>query len=128
LAEWRAVWGKDFRWFLWSVCLTLVVSQWIGIQTDPGNYIILILPLILVMTEMENHEGRRAWIKSTFLMLSLLIGLWLLFFATVEYRDQPQQHSIMFFPLPLILMIGIYWVRRWVIHPSPELFSDPKAY
>jgi hypothetical protein len=55
LIEWRASLGKDFRWFLWTVCITLVISQLIGIQTDPGNYILLLLPLILVMAAIDNR-------------------------------------------------------------------------
>jgi len=47
--EWVRVRKKDFRWFLWTGSLTLVISQWIGIQTDPGNFILLYLPLVLVI-------------------------------------------------------------------------------
>jgi hypothetical protein len=43
IIEWMAARGKEFRWFLWTACLTLTASQWIGIQTDPGNFMMFLL-------------------------------------------------------------------------------------
>lgn len=127
LVEWGAVWGKGFRWFLWTASLTMVVSQWIGIQTDPGNFVVLILPLVVIMAALEERWGGSARIMSIFLMLALAIGLWALFLSTVVYGDQPQQHPIMLFPLPFILLIGLYWVRWTAIRPKTELLSALKS-
>jgi hypothetical protein len=33
LVEWWLAMRRDFRWFLWTACLTLVIGQWIGIPT-----------------------------------------------------------------------------------------------
>jgi hypothetical protein len=52
--------GKDFRHFLWTACLVMVISQWIGIPSVPGNYSALILPLILIsamLAERGSVEG-----------------------------------------------------------------------
>ena len=38
LVEWWLALKKDFRWFLWTVSLTIVISQWIGIPTIPGTF------------------------------------------------------------------------------------------
>jgi hypothetical protein len=106
--EWRAAWGRDFSGFLWSTCITLVFSQLIGIQTDPGNFIILYVPLVFVFAGWQQRWGKRGDRRSVLLMLGLFLGLWVLFFATVKGE---QQHPIMFFPLPLVLLIGLYSVR-----------------
>ncbi len=50
-------------------------------------------------------------------MLTLFAGIWWIFLRTVQYGAQPQQHPIMFFPLPLFLLLGLYWVRWWAIQP-----------
>lgn len=127
IIEWVAAWGKDFDWFLWTACLTLVASQWIGIQTDPGNFIVLFFPLVYVMVNSENRWGKNAQIISVLFMVFITIGLWYLFLSTVQIGDQPLQHPIMFFPLPLVLFIGLYWVRWWATRPRRPLVDALKA-
>ena len=118
LIEWYAALGKDFRWFLWTASLTLVISQWIGIQTDPGNFIVLLPVLVLILAVMQERWGKGAWLGTILLLVILLVGLWALFLGTVEYGPQPQQHPIMFFPLPLALLVGLYWIRHWAVRPQ----------
>lgn len=123
IVEWSAARGHDFGNLFWTGSLTLVASQWIGIQTDPGNFVILIIPLVLVMALFARRWGAKSrWLNLCILLL-LFIGLWVLFLTTVEYGDQPQQSPIMFFPLPLFLFIGLYWVRWWALKP-PRLLID----
>jgi hypothetical protein len=124
LREWWLAWGKDFNRFLWTACLTLVISQWIGITTDPGNFIIMFPALILVLTEFDKRWDRRGRLVVLFSILVLFFGLWGLFLTTIEHGDQPQQHSIMFFPVPLLLLIGLYWVRWWAIRPNKLFFNE----
>jgi hypothetical protein len=128
LIEWFIVRGKDLRWFIWTACLTLVVSQWIGIQTDPGNFIILFLPLILVFGIWVERWGKAGRVLTAIVMVLLLIGPWALFLQTVTYADQPMQHPVMFFPLPIFLLVTLYWVRWWVIRPSHLPVEDLRAY
>jgi hypothetical protein len=96
-----------------------VAGQWIGIQTDPGNFVVLFIPLVLVLAMWEEHWGNKGRLVSVISMVALFIGLWALFLATVQTTDgQPQQHPVLFFPLPILLFIGLYWVRWWAIHPN----------
>ncbi len=125
--EWIMAWGKSFEWFLWTACLTLVVSQWTGIQTDPGNYIVLFFPLVFVVVSLEKRWGKNAQFVSILIFLGLLFGLWLIFLRTVQYGGQPQQHPIMFFPLPFLLLIGLYWIRWWAIRPRRPLVDALNA-
>jgi hypothetical protein len=123
LNEWRFAWGKGFDHFLWTACLILVIGQWIGVQTDPGNFIVLFPVLTLVLASWQKrwkHYGN-LWVLGCLLLL--FVGLWVLFLQTLEYGDQPQQHAIMFFPLPLFLFIGLYWIRWWVVRPK-QLFLE----
>lgn len=128
IVEWSQAWRKEFRWFLWTACLTLTASQWIGIQTDPGNFILLYLPLVLVFATWEERSGPRGRPVTWVLMLLLLIGPWTLFLRTVSYTDQPIQSPAMFLPLPGFLLIGLYWVRWWALRPSPLLVEELRAF
>jgi len=123
LAEWVFSRRGGYRAFLWCACLTLVVSQWIGIQTDPGNFIILYPALALIFSTLSERWKRAGEIISLGIMLLLLLGLWAFFLATVEYGAQPQQSPLMFLPLPGLLIPGLYWVRWWVIRPGNIMFE-----
>lgn len=121
LYEWSQVKGGKFNRFLWTAMLTLTASQWIGIQTDPGNFILLFPVLILILSvvcrKWVEHE---LWISGGVLG-ALLIGLWILFVATIQRSYQPVQNPVMFIPLPAFCLLGLYWVKWWVAGvPSPE--------
>ncbi len=109
--------------FLWTACLTLTASQWVGIQTDPGNFIILMPALVLVFSIWEERWRRAGHIFALMTMLFLFLGIWALFLATVEYGYQPQQSPVMFLPLPAFLLLTLYWVRWWALR-VPQVWID----
>lgn len=117
LWEWIEALRKDLRWFFWTASFTLVASQWIGIQTDPGNFIILLPALVLLFAVTVRRWGSAGRFLVVVMMLLLFVGIWWIFLATVSFGDQPQQHPVLFIPLPLFLLAGLYWVRWWAITP-----------
>ena len=123
ILEWRAVLGKEFRWFFWVACLTLVVTNLIGIRTATANYIALFPALTLVFSVWDQRWGRGGRWLAIFFMVAIFWGLWSLFLNTVATGagGQPIQSLILFFPLPIFLIIGIYWVRWWAIKPRREV-------
>ncbi len=128
VTEWVSVRRREFRWFLWVGCLTLVISQWIGIQTDPGNFILLFFPLVLVFSIWVERWGRAGSVLTSITLFLLFIVPWVIFLQTVTYGNQPLQHPILFFPLPLFLLITLYWVRWWAIKPRRLLVEELRAY
>jgi hypothetical protein len=122
--EWFIGRKADYRGFLWLACLTLVASQWIGIQTDPGNFIVCFPALTLIFSLVEERYKRQGWVISVLIMLILGAGLWLLFVQTIDFSSgKPQQSPIMFFPLPAVLFFLLYWVRWWAFHPGSIWFD-----
>ncbi len=123
LAEWWTARGKDFRWFMWTGCLTLVISQWIGIPTTPANYFLLILPLILVCAYLaERWRAAGNWV-SVIIALGLFIWEWALYYFSV-FSEPPANPLDLIIPLPLVLLIGMYWVRWWAIRPRRMLMEE----
>ncbi len=116
--EWRNALGKDFRWFLWTAYLTLTATTMVGIRTATENYIILLPAVILVFAAWDQEWGWFGRLTIAISYIVLLVGVWWLFLATLERGEQPIQSSLMFFPLPLFLFIGLYWVRWWVLRPE----------
>lgn len=128
LGEWILSWKKEFRRFLWTASLTLVASQWIGIQTDPGNFILLFLPMVLVFSKWAERWGRSGSIVISISMLLLFILPWAIFLQTITFGDQPLQHPVMFFPLPIFLLVTLYWVRWWAIKPRRLMLDELREY
>jgi hypothetical protein len=123
LVEW---WGNrraDFRGFLWTALLTLAISQWIGIQTDPGNFIVLFPAVILVLSQIADRWRAGGRVFTVVCLIALFAGIWAIFLNTVQFGDQPLQSAVMFFPLPAFLLITLYWVRWWVVQP-PAVWYD----
>jgi hypothetical protein len=123
LVEWWSNRKADFPGFLWTACLTLMISQWIGIQTDPGNFVVLFPALILVFSLMDDRwrTGGKPFVILS--MIILFFGIWAIFLATVQQSDQPIQSPVMFFPLPAYLLVMLYWVRWWAVEP-PTVWYD----
>ena len=122
--EWWARRTGDFNQLLWASFFTIGISQWIGIQTDPGNFILLFPALIFIISSLDKRWEERGPILASVLLGVLWIGLWVLFLTTIEHSYQPIQNPIMFIPLPAIVLIGMYWIKWWVISPARFLWSD----
>lgn len=114
---------SNYKGFLWMAALALVASQWSGISTDPGNFIVC-FPAIAVIIALwyERWKETGKWLAIGLLLL-LFIGIWVVYIATIQYSYQPVQSAVMFFPLPIVLLICLYWVRWWALKP-PEVWFD----
>jgi len=125
IVEWWLAMRKDFRWFLWTVCLTMVISQWIGIPTLPGNFSGLILSLILISAMLTERWPRGGQWAAVLITLFLWAWEWALLYMDLT-SSQPKMQLNLIFPLPLILLIGLYWVRWWAIKPRSLLMVEMK--
>lgn len=122
--EWGLARKRNYSWFLWTASLTLAISQWIGIQTDPGNFLILFGPFVLVLALLNNRWEKQGPMITLSILALVLIGLWVLFFTTLDFDYQPMQSSIMFFPFPALVILGLYWTRWWATGAKVDLRSD----
>lgn len=125
LVEWVLCTRREEpRHIIWAFCLTLAAAQWVGVQTDPGNYIVTFPALVLIFAMVEERwRTMGQWIVLGSMLL-LFVGLWVLFVQTITFTDQPIQNPIMFFPLPAFELIMLYWVRWWAIRPSSDWFGS----
>lgn len=121
--EWWSAAGKDYYAFLWTACLTLAIGQWIGIPTDPGNFILLFPGLILVLGTWDKRWQAAGSYIVTAALVILWGGLWALFLLTLERAYQPLQAPVMFLPFPGFVLMGLYWIRWWVMRPSRRMFG-----
>ena len=123
--EWGNTLAKDFRAFLWMVSLTVSVTPLLGIPMVPKEYLILIVPLMLFLALLGE---RRPWLKRwgvPGIVLLILGGLWSLTFALVKANAYVILFNILILVLPVLLVVGLYWMRWWFIHTVPTGLETP---
>jgi cell division protein FtsW (lipid II flippase) len=110
--------------FIWVASLTLVLGQWVNIQTDPGNFIIMFPAIILVFRMVEDRwKNIGQWILIGYLSLLFFVP-WLIFVRTIDFGYQPVQSPVLFFPVPIMIIVGLYWVRWWVENPVKNILNS----
>jgi hypothetical protein len=123
-SEWWAARGREFRWFLWTAGVTLIVAQWVGIPAGVENFVALLLPMATVMVVMDERSGRKTrWVIGV-VLLFIYAGTWGLYFGASE----GQLRAAMLFLPPLMLLILSYWVRLWAVHPKRLLVEEYKLH
>lgn len=122
-SEWWVVQRREFRWFLWTVGVTLIIAQWVGIPAGVENFIVLLLPLAIIAFALEQRGGKKARWLIGIVLLILYLGTWGLYFRSSGGQLRP---AMLFLP-PLVLLILSYWVRGWAIRPKRLLAEELKA-
>ena len=125
LLEWRVSQRTGFRGFLWTLSLTLAISPLTGLPVEPGSYVLLIPALVLVLSEWEGRWLKRGRIATILLMLIIFIGLWSIFLQNNQAGLINQQYASLLFPMPVFLIIMLYWFRWWVTQEQTSLSELP---
>ena len=122
--EWfSALRGKDFRRVAWAAALSLAVTPLLGFgeATTFAN----LAPLVFSFTFILPFAWER-WEKRPYLILTLIT---LIFFAlplllrwpTIAAR--PPSDGLTFLLPPVLTILGLYWVRWYVVRP-PRTWLD----
>jgi hypothetical protein len=108
LVAWYASLREDTEEALgWAIGMCLVITNLVALRTATTNYVILLLPLVLVFRALQ-----RARHGSHLVLLAqnlLLVGLWGLFLTTVVGKFE---HPVVYLPLPLGLLAALVLARR----------------
>lgn len=111
LWEWRSSMGSADPVFQWTAAMTLVITNLIAFRTATTHYVVLLPALCLVFAEWCRRWGRQGTLATVISLAALAVGLWALFLATVEGN---QESPLMYFPIPLLSLLGLWWIRWWV--------------
>jgi hypothetical protein len=124
LVEWllgRKSTGIEFAWIS---SLTLVLGQWLNIQTDPGNFIIMLPALFVIFRLIDDRWSNYGTLINFLILGAVLVIPWLVFILTIREDYQPIQSPIMFFPVPILLFMALYWVRWWAKNPVKHVLAE----
>lgn len=100
----------------WAVGLCLIVTNLVALRTATTNYVVLLLPLVMVFRSLQRGRAR-AWLVLLVEMV-LLVGLWVLFLITVVGKFE---HPVVYLPLPFGLLAVFALARRWLVGQCPTL-------
>jgi hypothetical protein len=73
---------------------------------------------------MERWPRGGQWV-AVLMAVILFIWEWAMYYLDLT-GNQPGMQLNLLIPLPLILLIGLYWVRWWVIKPRRMLIEELK--
>jgi hypothetical protein len=120
--EWLASVRAHFRRVVWAASLSLAATPLIGFAIFPSNHVALILPLVLILTLVWDRWTRsRVFMSILILTFALLIPFGL--YLQSVYIYSPLYLDLLSVLPPLAAVIGLYWMRWWVIH-SPRTWLD----
>jgi hypothetical protein len=110
LWEWVLSSGKHDSWFQWTAAMTLVVTQLVSPRTASTNFLVFMPGIMLIFDVCLRRWHRAGTYAVAIIGLALAAAPWLLFLNTVQGN---QESLLMLVPLPLLMFVGLWWVRWW---------------
>ena len=118
--SWPALW--------WGVGLALIITKFVTPRTATTNYVILYIPVLLVFCAASTQFRLGKWYVLAFEIITL-VGFWVLFAATVVPErggNLPQEDPIMYFPLPVLLLLAFALGRDWLTRTEPTYSTQSR--
>jgi hypothetical protein len=115
LWEWIMAFGKEDHWFQWTAAMTILVTNLIVVRTATTNYLAMVPGMMIVFSVIVDRWRRRGALFVVMILLALLLGLWALFLSSVQGNIES---PVMYLPLPLFMLLSLWWIRWWFIRPT----------
>lgn len=122
VVEWLASVYAHFRRLVWTAALSLAFTPLIGLAVFPSNHVVLLPAFVLILALVWERWQRRRVLFTViilFLVLAIPYGLYL----RSVYVYDPLVTSLMSVLPPIAAIVGLYWMRWWVIR-SPRTWFD----
>ena len=120
--EWLGSVDAHFRRVVWTAALSLAATPLMGMAMFPSNYVVLILPFILILALVWERWKRYRGFFSILILLLVLLIPFALYIRTVLIYDPLITDLLAVIP-PIAAIAGLYWMRWWVLH-APLTWSD----
>jgi hypothetical protein len=83
------------------------------------------LPALFVVFRLVDDRWPNYGSLINFIILGVLFVVpWGIFLFTLSNEYQPIQSPIMFFPVPVLLLLALYWVRWWAKNPVKHVLIN----
>jgi hypothetical protein len=115
LFEWFFIRIATFKYFLWILFITLVISQWSGFPADASNFISLFPGLIFSLKLITDRWQNKGEGIVLIIASSLYLCTWIIFFILGDENKLYYETGLFFIMMPVVEFILLYWSRWWVI-------------
>jgi len=115
--EWLGAVRSHFRRIVWAASLSLAVTPLLGFAIFESNYVVLILPLILVIALVWERWHRRRVLASTLVLTVAFIVPFVLYIFNATTSERIYSDSLTLLP-PVAAIIALYWMRWQVVRSS----------
>jgi len=114
--------NAHFRRVVWTASLALSATPLVGLAMFPSNYVVLLLPFILILGLVWERWDRWRALRISVIFLAMLVAPFAIYLKTVHVYAPFYTDLLTVLP-PLAAVIGLYWMRWWVLH-SPRVWAD----
>jgi hypothetical protein len=111
-----------FRRLVWVASLALTAMPLPGLAIFPANYVVLILPMVLVVSLIWERWPRGRLIAMLLILLVFYVAPYYLYTETVIAYNPFYTEILSVLP-SVLMIIALYWMRWWVVH-SPRIWAD----
>lgn len=118
--EWARARSGDFRRFYWAACLTLSLTPLMGMRSGLENLAVLVPAAALIFATVRERWKAGYWLAWSLLAV-FFAAPWILYLGGFLPADLRVGLAFLF--LPVVTVIGLYWVRRWAIRP-PRTWTE----
>jgi hypothetical protein len=108
--EWRDSLAGDERRFLWTIGMTQAVLLVVAPFGIAANLVTLLLPFVVILEAWSARQGRTVGGPATVLLLLVAAFSWIVSVGTLDI-GQPSLWLTL--GVPLLTIIGLFWVRWW---------------
>jgi len=127
LFEWWDSADAHFRRVAWTAALSLAATPLMGLPIFPSNHVVLILPFVLILALVWERWPRYRALRMGLLLFFVLLIPFGMYYRVVSVYDPLVLDLISILP-PIAAILGLYWMRWWVLRPPPPLFDRIGEY
>lgn len=122
LFEWWDSADAHFRRVVWTASLSLAATPLMGLPIFPSNHVVLLLPFILILALVWERWQRYRALRVGLLLILVLSIPFGMYYRVVSVYD-PLMLDLMSILPPIAAILGLYWMRWWVLRSPRTLFD-----
>ena len=120
--EWFEASNQHFRRVVWAAALSLSATPLMGLPIFSANHVVLILPFILILSLIWERWPRYRFLRVSLFLILVLAIPFAMYARVVSVYDPLVLDLISILP-PIAAMMGLYWMRWWLVHSPRTLFD-----
>ena len=120
--EWYEASNQNFRRVVWTAALSLAATPLMGLAIFSSNHVVLVPAFILILGLVWERWPRYRALRVSFLFILVLAIPFAMYARVVSVYDPLLLDLLSILP-PVAAIVGLYWMRWWLVHSPRSLFE-----